>query len=152
MAGVTYQLELDGIEAVQAKLNELLARGQNLQPAMADIGEMLLLSHDERWRDQVAPDGTPWAPLSQDYKARKKKNQDTILVLNDILRSHLNYDAGPASLEFGTPSEYGAIHHFGGSEDMRPQNAAIPARPWLGTSQDDLDQIYDILGDFLMGS
>ena len=33
---------------------------------------------------------------------------------------------------------------------MRPQNDAIPARPWLGVSDEDTEQIYQILGDFLI--
>ena len=38
-------------------------------------------------------------------------------------------EADGHTLLFGTPSEYGAIHHFGGSSGMSPQNAAIPTRP-----------------------
>ncbi|MFC1508036.1 phage virion morphogenesis protein, partial [Pseudomonadota bacterium] len=120
----------------QFRLNELLVRGQNLKPAFQDIGEMLLLSHNERWAKQESPDGQPWQSLSEDYKKRKKKNQSLILVLNQHLGRELNYQAQPQSFEFGTNYEYGAIHHFGGSSDMRPQNAAIPARPWLGVSDD----------------
>nr|WP_086938885.1 phage virion morphogenesis protein [Thaumasiovibrio occultus] len=66
------------------------------------------------------------------------------------LSRELNYSADDDSLEFGTNCEYGAIHHFGGSPDMRPANAAIPARPWLGASADDLDDIAQILTDHLM--
>ncbi|WP_413466708.1 phage virion morphogenesis protein [Photobacterium sp.] len=36
------------------------------------------------------------------------------------------------SFAFGTPLEYGAIHHYGGKADMSPQNTVVPTRPWLG--------------------
>ncbi|MGF1688712.1 phage virion morphogenesis protein [Photobacterium japonica] len=154
MAGARYTITIDGQEAIQKRINHLLQAGTNLQPAFQDIGEMLLISHSDRWERQVSPDGVPWAALSDDYKKRKKKNQSLILVLNQHLGRELNYLASPQAFEFGTNSEYGAIHHFGGSllsqGIARPQNAAIPARPWLGVSQDDISEIYDILGDFLM--
>ncbi|OZS41961.1 phage virion morphogenesis protein [Photobacterium sanguinicancri] len=149
MVGVNYSIRLDGIEHIRERINELLTRGQNLEPAFQDIGEMLLLSHNERWAKQESPDGQPWQPLSEGYKKRKKKNQSLILVLNQHLGRELNYNAWRTGITFGTPYEYGAIHHFGGTSDMRPQNAAIPARPWLGVSDEDTEQIYQILGDFL---
>ncbi|MGF1727202.1 phage virion morphogenesis protein [Photobacterium nomapromontoriensis] len=150
MAGACYTITIDGQEAIQQRINHLLQAGTNLQPAFQDIGEMLLISHSDCWERQVSPDGVPWAALNDDYKKRKKKNQSLILVLNQHLGRELNYLASPQAFEFGTNSEYGAIHHFGGSTEMRPQNAAIPARPWLGVSQDDISEIYDILGDFLL--
>lgn len=150
MAGVTYSLEFDDSQKLQRRLNQFLKQGTSLQPAFQDIGEMLLLSHDQRFRDQVSPEGEPWAPLSADYQARKPKRQNDILTLNSILSGNLSYLATGLNLFFGTPQEYGAIHHFGGSDGMRPANAAIPARPWLGVDEDDKSEIYDILSDFLL--
>ncbi|BDR12922.1 phage virion morphogenesis protein [Vibrio sp. STUT-A11] len=149
MAGVNYTLKFEEKEKLQRRFNQLLKQGTSLQPAFQDIGEMLLLSHDQRFRDQVSPDGELWAPLSPAYQARKPKRQNDILTLNSILSGNLSYIATGSNLFFGTPTEYGAIHHFGGSEDMRPANAAIPARPWLGVDDDDKAEIYDILSDFL---
>lgn len=150
MAGVNYTLKFEEKEKLQRRFNQLLKQGTSLQPAFQDIGEMLLLSHDQRFRDQVSPDGEPWAPLSPAYQARKPKRQNDILTLNSILSGNLSYIATGSNLFFGTPQEYGAIHHFGGSEGMRPSNAAILARPWLGVDEDDKSEIYDILSDFLL--
>ncbi len=108
---------------------------------------MLLLSHDQRFRDQLSPDGELWAPLSTNYK--KPKNSNLILQLNMHLSGELAYDADNQSLEFGTNFEYGAIHQYGGTPEMRPQNAAIPARPWLGTNSDDIDAIGEMVATFL---
>ncbi|ELR65856.1 phage virion morphogenesis protein [Photobacterium marinum] len=149
MAGARYTVTFEGQVQIQKQINQLIQKGTNLQPAFQDIGEMLLISHSDRWEKQISPDGTPWAPLSEGYKQRKKKNQDIILVLNHHLGRELNYLAQPQLFEFGTNYEYGAIHHFGGSTEMRPPNVAVPARPWLGVSNDDLEEIYQILGDFL---
>ncbi|EOX1534567.1 phage virion morphogenesis protein [Vibrio cholerae] len=146
MAGVTLSINVSDVEAIRSHINQFAERGQNMSPALRDIGEHLLLSHHERWQQQQSPDGTPWAPLSPKYQKRKKKHADLILVLNQHLSSSsLNYDVDPLGLSFGTSSEYGAIHHFGGSPEMRPSNAAIPARPWLGLSESDFDEIAQIL-------
>ncbi|WP_413112384.1 phage virion morphogenesis protein [Thaumasiovibrio sp. DFM-14] len=49
---------------------------------------------------------------------------------------------------------YAAVVNYrqlGGTPDMHPQNAAIPARPWLGTSSDDIDAISEMIVEFLQG-
>lgn len=150
MAGVKYSIDFDDQEKLQRRLNQFLKQGNSLQPAMRDIGEMLLISHDQRFRDQKSPDGEPWAPLSEAYRAKKPKHKDDILTLNKNLSGNLAYQLWGDSLFFGTPMEYGAIHHFGGTPGMRPQNAAITARPWLGVDEEDEAEIYHILSQHLM--
>ncbi|MGF1775893.1 phage virion morphogenesis protein [Vibrio nomapromontoriensis] len=149
MAGVSYSMSVQDA-LITKTLNQLIQRGTNLEPALRDIGEMLLVTHDQRFRDQTTPDGTPWQALSPNYYAKKKKRKDDILTLNSILSATLAYQVSGNGLEFGTPQEYGAIHHYGGSADMRPQNAAIPAREWLGLDPEDPAEIFDILTDFLV--
>jgi phage virion morphogenesis protein len=152
MAGAKFSITAENADEIRGQLNRLISKGQNLIPVFQDIGEMLLISHDQRFRDQVSPDGQPWEPLSPKYQERKEKHQDTILTLNSILSGQLSYAATNSDLFFGTNTEYGAIHQFGGSEGMRPSNAAIPARPWLGITDEDTQEIFEILGDFLLES
>ncbi|PWG62850.1 phage virion morphogenesis protein [Sediminicurvatus halobius] len=130
MAGVTLQHRIED-ERVRRALRALEQRAGDATPAMRAIGEDLQLSHRERFDQQVSPAGEPWKPLSEDYRARKPRRQDEILVLNTYLRDTLRYDAGPQELEFGTDRVYGATHHFGDPE------RGIPARPWLGLSEGD---------------
>lgn len=151
MSGANYSVSINDA-AIKTRLNELLANATDLAPVFASIGEMLLISHDERFSKQVSPDGSAWAPLSEEYKQRKKKNADTILTLNSILRGSLAYHASSTDLLFGTPMEYGAIHQFGGTPTMRPQNAAIPQREWLGVSSEDKSEIIMMLHDYLVQS
>nr|WP_252973462.1 phage virion morphogenesis protein [Vibrio navarrensis] len=67
MAGVRYSVRVNDAE-VQEALNQLIKRGADLTPAMANIGEELLISHDQRFRDQKSPDGVPWAPFLKRQK------------------------------------------------------------------------------------
>ncbi|WP_457936443.1 phage virion morphogenesis protein [Aeromonas veronii] len=62
------------------------------------------------------PEGSPWAPLSEKYRARKPRHADEVLHLNDNLRDTLNYQAEPQTLYFGTPMVCGAAHQFGREE------------------------------------
>lgn len=149
MAGVTLSIQPQGLSAVHKQLQQLIHRGDNLQPLMAEIGEMLLLSHDQRFRDQTSPDGQPWQPLSSRYRDKKPKHKDTILKLNDHLGRELNYIATSSELFFGTPYIYGALQHYGGTPDMPAGPAAVPARPWLGISEQDINDIYTLIGDFM---
>lgn len=152
MAGVRYSVRVNDAE-VQEALNQLIKRGTDLTPAMANIGEELLISHDQRFRDQKSPDGIPWAPLSEATKSLKSKNVDTILVLNHVLSGTLNYQASSDNLLFGSPLEYAATHQFGRttSPNSMIPNKEIPARPFLGIDDGDRDMILDTLSDYLMG-
>ncbi|EJG1803524.1 phage virion morphogenesis protein [Vibrio parahaemolyticus] len=151
MAGVRYSVRLNDSE-IQKAINQLIKRGSNLTPAMMEIGEELLISHDQRFRDQKSPDGVPWAPLSETTKSLKTKNIDTILVLNGLLRGTLNYQASSDNLLFGSPLEYAATHQFGRTttpNSMIP-NKEIPARPFLGVDDGDREMILETLSDYLL--
>lgn len=127
----------DGLRALETKLGDL-------RPVFRDIGEALLNSTRERFNTQTAPDGSPWAALSPGYKKRKKKHSDLILTLNGYLRGTLNYRATRDELRVGTPMIYGAAHQFG-----RPE-INLPARPFLGLSDDDTEMILDTLAEWLL--
>lgn len=140
MAGASVQVEVDGGPVVEF-LRRLGEQVDDLSPLMGQIGDYLIDSTRQRIDDQQAPDGTPWAPLSPAYKARKRKNADRILVLDNVLRGTLAYNAGPRALEFGTNRIYGATHQFG--------RDAIPARPFLGISDADEGEILLLLREYV---
>jgi phage virion morphogenesis protein len=115
MAGATLTFDF------QDALSTLLATQMALTdptPLLSDMGEKLLEFHQQRFRDQTAPDGTPWEPLSYRYKKSKRKNKDKILTLDGPLRNTLRWQIAAQDLLFGTDRPYGAIHHFGGTIDM----------------------------------
>ena len=149
MAGARIDISTEGAAAVSDVLTQLVKNLDNLAPALGNVGEHLMLTHRDHFDEQRSPDGTPWQALSPDYAKRKKKNKDKMLRLNDILRDTFAYNVGEESLEFGTNMEYGAIHQFGGTSDMISRLAAIPARPFLGLSQDDEKEVIEILSDFI---
>ena len=156
MAGVTIHVELDDREARRA-LDRLARAGADLTPAMREIGEVLVSSAKDRFSDQKSPDGTPWAPLSEHTKARKKRNKDKILTRDGFLRGTLAYQAGAGSVEVGSPLVYAGTHQFGaeaGSFGAGIPWGDIPARPFLADADGrlapaDEDAIGDIVLDHL---
>jgi hypothetical protein len=57
------KIDIDDTQ-VLAALNRLIEAGTDLQPALKDIGEYLVVSTRDRFQQGVAPDGTPWAANS----------------------------------------------------------------------------------------
>ena len=143
MAGAQLIEVTIGTESVERALRELAERGQNMRPVLGDIGEHLLQSTEDRFRRQVDPEGNPWRPLSLNYRTTKPRNKDKILTLDGHLRRTLRYNVRGSELTVGTDRVYGAVHQFG-FED-------IPARPYLGISDDDTSELVMILADWLTG-
>lgn len=183
MAGATLEVEFDSPEA-QSALDRLQQKLGDLSPALRDIGEYLMVAHHQRFKDQVAPDGTPWAALSPSYQRRKKKNHNRILFLDGNLANRLRYQVSDSELQFGSNERYAAIHHFGGEINIAARSQKmyfkqnkdgsvgnrftkkknsnfeqwgtrgahtikIPARPFLGTSEADNEEILLLLSEHL---
>ena len=127
------------------ELEKLEARLLAPAPLLEDIGEELLTSHHGRFVAQVSPDGTPFAPLSEDYQASKPRNKDKILILDGYLSGLLRYQIEGESLFFGSDRPYARRMHYG---DEVP---GIKARPWLGLSPADVAAIRELTVDFLSG-
>ncbi|MEM1055178.1 MAG: phage virion morphogenesis protein [Bacteroidota bacterium] len=165
-------------EAVLGESFRQLFEGMDTTSLHADIGETLLISTDERFEAEVAPDGTPWAPLSpatlasaftagnasrqrkrrttkrggedtagfERFRARKKILQE--LGIRGGLRGSIAYEAEDGSLRVGTSKAYGRAHQFGlGARSSVGGRAfaALPARPFIGLSDEDEAVIADIV-------
>ena len=147
MAGATVTID---DAALLESLREIQARGDDTETPLRSIGEALIISHRARAKKQISPEGAKWAPLSPAYKKRKKKHKNRILLLDDHLIAELHYAVDSTGLVFGTDSVYGAIHQFGGSPGMPPGPAAVPPRPYLGMSKDDVEEAREILSDWVL--
>ena len=157
MTGARLKVEVTGLDEAERRLRALQAAGHDLTPAMKDIGEYLLRTTRERFADEKGPDGTPWAPLSEHTKRRKKRNVERVLTEHGYLGGTLAYRAGPQEVEVGSPLVYAGTHQFGAEKGAFGSGGGspipwgdIPARPFLGLSDDDREEVVNILGDFLL--
>lgn len=159
MAGITLNYDIND-EQVAEMLGRMRENLQNLRPALLEIGEHLQGSVEERFRTETDPEGNPWEPLSDFTKANKRGDQILTESGSSGLRGSIHYRAGRDFLEQGTNKIYGAIHQLGGTIKARggalaigrPDGAfalvkqvTIPARPYLGLSDDDRQVIDEIL-------
>lgn len=151
MTDFKVELQIDS-ETVQALFARLAAAGEDLGPVMADLAEGLLHRTEERFDRQVTPDGARWPSLSPRYAARKRAQGYTgpLLVREGRLRGELRSEWDDNFAEVATAAlPYAALHQFGGTPDMAPGAASVPARPYLGVSRDDLDWIEETVARHL---
>ncbi|WP_297830902.1 phage virion morphogenesis protein [Thermomonas sp.] len=138
--------------ALQDVLSRLFDFGEDQSVAMADIAEGWMHRTQDRFDTQRAPDGSAWAPLSEKYKQRKRRAgyPETLLYMEGRLRNELRPDYGPDFAAVATaPLPYAALHQFGGTSGMAPGPAAVPARPYLGASPEDLAWMEKTLAGYL---
>mgnify|MGYP001371984743 CR=1 FL=1 len=164
-----FKVELDDRELQQLLDHALKATG-DLSPAMKAIGEYMLLSTEENFAGEHAPDGTPWKPLKVlSYHlawtvGRKKKTHTArgmltkafqsylagrkILTDSGELRGSIHYSADRTSVTIGSGKIYSAIHQFGGQAG-RNRKVTIPARPYLGVGPGDRSEIVKTIDEYI---
>ena len=131
---------------------------------VARVGSYLTGVTRDRFDSQTGPDGSAWQPLQPRYQRRKKQNKDKILTLRGYLRGQLvSQVVGGKSVEVGSNLVYAAVHQFGGT--IKPKSGkllafrghvaksvTIPARPYLGLSDADQNELVERTLDWLRTS
>jgi len=156
-AMATIEYNIDTLDPALAAIAAALG---DMSPVMADIGELLLVSAQDRMRDGEQPDGAPFAPRSQTTLDRYAKLDLTFgapLNVSGDMRNTLFYDADKDSVEYGSNAIQAAVMQFGAAKGAfgKASNGAsipwgtIPARPFIGLSDDDQDNIVAELSEWL---
>lgn len=166
-------IDIDSRSVLDA-LNALQRRVGDMTPAMQDIGEHLTETSKRRFDTSTAPDGRRWAPNTQTtllrylggYKgsyaqsgkltsrgAARVASKKPLIGESRSLMSTLNYQADRHSVAVGSPMEYAAVQQFGAKKRAfgRAPWGDIPARPFLGVSDEDERSILDILQGYMAG-
>ena len=143
MAGSFISVDAIGDDEIRQGLNQLLNQMHDLTPAFRSIGEVLLESTQERMSNEQAPDGSGWEQLSVFTLMNKEKTGQSNKILRGFgtLADTLNYQISANQLQLGSNLEYAATHQFG------REDANIPERPFLGLSENDKNDVLDILQD-----
>jgi phage virion morphogenesis protein len=149
MAGAFVTSELDGLAPVLRRLNAI-ADPRRTADGLAAIGALIESQTKARFDDRASPEGDPWAAWSETYAETRKKGQ-TLLVASGSLRDSIAWDLTADELRVGSNLVYAALHQAGGTDDMAPGPAAVPARPFLGLSTDNVQEIEDALGVWMTG-
>ena len=157
---------------VLVAMRQLSDKTSNLANVLEDIGEHLTETTKRRFDTSTAPDGSKWSDNTHttilnyigEFKdsytkkgnlskagsgriASKKplvgKTKDLMILINPKVH-------GNNSVEIGSPTPYAAIQQFGGRKsEFAHLWGDIPARPFLGISDDDRRDILDMLAEYL---
>lgn len=132
------------------KLTKVLNRLENVDFAKLhdNIGEVLISTTHERFRNGRAPNGSKWK--------RGLKGTGQTLVQSRLLRNSITKRFSYEGVEVGTNVKYARIHQKGGtirakkakflrfkvgSRWAMKKSVKIPARPFIGISADDKQEI-----------
>lgn len=163
-------LELD-VAPVVARLDQILRTlgPGGLRGPLAEIGEDLVEATKRRFDSSTGPDGARWAPNSLatimsllegtrgNFKrdgALTKRGTARVagkkpLVDSGVLQDTIAYQIDGDSLFVGTNRFAGqwdggaAVHQFGSKD------GSIPARPFLGADEQDIERMLDVLETYL---
>lgn len=137
-------IEVDDRQVLEA-LRELYQLTGNLRPALVELGEDMVESTKRRFVTSTAPDGSDWA-LNSVLSTLLYKEGDKPLVNHGTLSDQIFYNASADELEVGSTMEYAAMMQFGGTKSEFPHLwGDIPARPFLGLSDQDRSDILTVL-------
>lgn len=163
MSGVRIEGDIRKLYKRLSKLENLDMRGVN-----AALAEAIRASTLDRFRNEEAPDGTKWKPSKRTSASTKREK---ILTNTSRLRRSINSKVDRRGFAVGTNVVYAATHQFGddnrelgpltirakkgkslkfnvGGKDIFVKKVyipslkvSIPARPFLGISEDDINEI-----------
>lgn len=123
---------------VGTKLHSIANQLQHPRKLYGVLGEALKKIHAERFKQEIAPDGSEWQSLSPKTLARKKKKGKSTKILRQdgYLSDKTAYNYNDQNVEFGSDAKYARLHQFGGKAG-RGGKVTIPKRPWLGVNAQD---------------
>lgn len=131
------------LDEISGRLNRLAGNIGDLTRPMRAIGGVLESSTRRRIAEtKTAPSGRRWDALSAET-LKAKKGKGSILVEHGNLLRSITHEAAKDSVIVGSVMGY-AVHLQEGTRHM-------PARPFLGLSGQDYQDIDDLLADWLEG-
>ncbi len=158
MTGLVYNT--DTLDPMLQAVREAL---EDPSEAMADIGELLLSSSQDRMLRGENPDGSPFAPRSPATLARYAKlglSFGAPLNVSGDMRNHLFYEASKEGVEYGSNAIQAAVMQFGAKKGAfgTASNGSsipwgdIPAREFIGISDEDQSNIVLELEEWLQSA
>jgi len=154
-----FSIDLDSGSALDA-LQELLAKGGNLAPAMREISQAMVGVIDQAFADEADPvSGEPWAALSPVSIKQRGGDEHPILQRTGRLAASFTGSSGSDFAQAGTNVIYALVQQLGAEKGEFGSTASghpipwgdIPARPMAGFSEDLEEEILDIVSRHLVG-
>ena len=121
-------------------------------PLLQEWADILLASTRSNFDSQTDPNGRPWTPLSPSTWKRANPNPDEILIDYGTLKDSIDAQFEAMEVHVGPSQQldYEIIQHKGGSTGPRFPNT-IPARPYVGVSEQDVLDIREAYMNYWFG-
>ena len=162
---------------LQAYFNDINKRGLNPRPLLEKLGTIAFQAVEENFKQQGRP---KWASLKRGTIEERNKSGYTgpILQKTGTLKRYITKKIPDTSAVVGTNLDYAAIHHYGGKINhpggtkygyykgggfgwkkkdnpkymgiTGPHTINIKARPFVHVTPEDIDEMVDETGDFLI--
>lgn len=132
---------------IDRRLAELRNEVASAFPALLDaLGAEIETQTRRRIREEkTGSDGEEWAPWSERYAARREGRGGSLLLrdghLDDSIQHFVRH--GSDEVVVGSTMVYAATHQFGDPD------RGIPARPFLGFSPANEDDLEAVLDDWM---
>lgn len=109
--------------------------------------------------EKTAPDGTPWVP--------NREGTPTLVRSGENLLNSVEWIAGADEVQWGAGWEHAHVHQHGmtitpktakrlafmsGGAMRFAKKVTIPARPFVGLSRDNIDELEEFVSDFFGGA
>lgn len=160
MSSISVRIEGE-VDALLARLEQM--SGIDKAGVMNAIAEGLRTSTVERFASEESPEGTRWEP-----SIRVARQGGKTLTRSVGLKNSIKAQADGTGAAIGTNLVYAATHQFGDERTIRAKESkylrfqigdrwvsvpsvrvSIPARPFLGISEEDEEEIKAILDEAL---
>ncbi len=149
---ITVELETEELDRV---LSQISAGLSDMSGLMNDLGNYMLVSHQDRMQRGEQPDGQSFAPRSQttiDIYTRQGKSFGMPLNQSGTMRQQIAFNYGEDWVEIGSNAIQAAVMQFGAEAGSLGPNAPwgdIPARPFIGLSGEDESEMIGVVIDWL---
>lgn len=135
----------------------------NKKALMASVGEALVSGTIQRFNNEESPNGEKWEKSGRAIAEGGQTLSDTA-----HLRKSIDFAATPAQVMIGSNLLYARIHQLGGTikpkkgkklkfkgkdgKDVFVSEVNMPARPYLGVSKTDMDEVRETMAEFIKGA
>lgn len=141
MPGTAIEVDLKQLGFVISQVQRARLDLLDTDPLTNGIAALLENQTKRRIADEKeAPDGTAWAEWSPDYAATREPHHSLLIDTQNLLDSIAGQSSDGAAT-VGTDLVYGPAHQYGTDR--------IPARPFLGLSKDNADEINEAIKAWL---
>lgn len=122
------------------------------QALMNSVGEALVSGTSDRFQKEETPAGEKWEPSGRAWSEGVEDGGfGQTLTDTARLKKSIDYAATSDLVMVGSNVVYARIHQLGG-QTGKGHKVTMPARPYLGVSKADMEEVKSILHDFLAGA